>query len=195
MTAMANRNNWVGLIVLVLPLFMLGAAYAAVPLYDLFCRVTGYGGRPMIAEKAPDRILARAVTVRFDANVDPSLPWRFETLQSKISLKLGETAQVAFRATNLSDKPVTGTALYNVTPDITGPFFNKLQCFCFSDQTLAPGQTMDFPITLFIDPAMVDDISARDVHEITLSYTFYEAREAKDKSAASSRVAQGRATR
>jgi cytochrome c oxidase assembly protein subunit 11 len=173
-STLAQRNNRVGAMVLALALLMLGAAYAAVPLYQMFCRVTGFGGTPMRAEEAPRQTLAQTVRVRFDANVSSGLPWRFEPVQAKLETRIGEVVEAHYRATNLSDRTVTGTATFNVTPDIAAPFFNKMQCFCFTEQTLKAGETVDMPVTLFVDPAMLEDASAKGVHEITLSYTFYE---------------------
>ena len=151
---------------------MVGAAYAAVPLYRLFCQVTGFDGTPRIATKAPQTVLDKTVVVRFDANVTPGLPWRFEPVQQTMEVKIGETNLAFYRATNTSDRPVRGTAIYNVLPEIAAAYFNKLACFCFTEQMLEPGQSMEFPVSFFVDPAIVNDRDARGVTHITLSYTF-----------------------
>lgn len=171
-----TRNSRTGLAALALALLMLGAAYAAVPLYQMFCRVTGFGGTPLRATQAPRVALPQTIRVRFDANVAQGFPWRFSADQSVLVTHFGQVTPATYHATNLSDQPVTGMATFNVTPAVAAPFFNKLQCFCFTEQTLAPGETKSFPLTLFVDPAMLDDMTAKGVHEITLSYTFYEKR-------------------
>jgi cytochrome c oxidase assembly protein subunit 11 len=151
---------------------MVGAAYASVPLYRLFCQVTGFDGTPRVATKPASTVLDKTVVVRFDANVTPGLPWRFEPVQNTMEVKIGETNLAFFRATNVSDQPVRGTAIYNVLPEIVAAYFNKLQCFCFTEQVLEPGQSMEFPVSFFVDPAIVNDRDARGVTHITLSYTF-----------------------
>jgi cytochrome c oxidase assembly protein subunit 11 len=151
---------------------MVGAAYASVPLYRLFCQVTGFDGTPRIATKPASTVLDRTIVVRFDANVTPGLPWQFEPVQNTMEVKIGETNLAFFRATNTSDQPVRGTAIYNVLPEIAAAYFNKLQCFCFTEQVLEPGQSMEFPVSFFVDPAIVDNRDARGVTHITLSYTF-----------------------
>ncbi|MBX9588937.1 MAG: cytochrome c oxidase assembly protein [Hyphomonadaceae bacterium] len=151
---------------------MVGAAYAAVPLYRLFCQVTGFDGTPRIAAQPSSTVLEKTVTIRFDGNVAPGLPWRFEPVQNTMDVKIGETNLAFFRATNTSDQPVRGTAIYNVVPEIAAAYFNKLQCFCFTEQLLQPGETMEFPVSFFVDPQIVNDRDARGVTNITLSYTF-----------------------
>ena len=151
---------------------MTGAAFAAVPLYRLFCQVTGFNGTTMLADKAPDRTLDREILVRFDTNVR-GLPMTFKAEQVSQRLKIGETGIAYFDVTNTSDKPIQARASYNVVPEQTGAYFQKLQCFCFDDQTIAPGATMQFPMQYFIAPEMVDDREVDGVREITLSYTFY----------------------
>jgi cytochrome c oxidase assembly protein subunit 11 len=148
-------------------------AFASVPLYRLFCQVTGYGGTTMKADKAPDRTVDKTITVRFDANVSGGLAWQFVPLDRVVTVKLGETAVVNYRATNPTDKPLTGSATYNVVPDQAGVFFNKLECFCFTEQLLEPGQSIDMPVQFFIDPAMATDKDGSRIHTIALSYTFY----------------------
>ncbi len=161
------------LILLIVPLAMLGLSYAAVPLYDLFCRVTGYGGTTQIAERAPDQILEREITVRFDANTSRGLDWTFRSVEPRVSLKLGESRLVFYEAINRSDKTLTGTATFNVTPEEVGIYFSKVECFCFIEQTLEAGQRVDMPVSFFIDPAIMDDPIARTIEDITLSYTFF----------------------
>ncbi|MBY0361907.1 MAG: cytochrome c oxidase assembly protein [Phreatobacter sp.] len=152
---------------------MFGAAYAAVPLYDLFCRVTGFGGTTMRAERPADRVIDHPVDIRFDSNIGAGLPWRFQVDTTRHAIKAGETHTMTYRVTNMADVPVTGMATYNVAPYETGRFFNKLECFCFTEQTLAPGESREFTVVYFVDPAIVDDPSARTANTITLSYTFY----------------------
>lgn len=152
---------------------MVGLSFAAVPLYRLFCQVTGYGGTPQRAEAAPEQILDRTIRVRFDANVDRALPWSFKPVDRVIDVKIGETALAFFKADNESSKPVTGTAIFNVAPEKAARYFAKIECFCFKQQTLAPGATMEMPVTFFIDPKLVEDEDTKNLSEITLSYTFY----------------------
>jgi cytochrome c oxidase assembly protein subunit 11 len=156
---------------------MVGMAYAAVPLYDLFCRVTGYGGTTQIAQYDSGQILDREITVRFDASNARAFPWEFEPLQRDMAVRVGETALAFYRATNTSDRPVTGVASYNVTPFKMGPYFSKLECFCFIEQTLQPGESMDMPVIFFIDPLMDQEDRLDDVRTVTLSYTFWDAGE------------------
>ena len=164
---------------------MLGLAYAAVPLYEAFCKATGFGGTPLIAQEGAqgaDRpVIARTVQVRFDTNTDPNLPWRFEPLEREVKVRLGEEKLVHFRATNVSQRPIVGTATYNVTPERTAGWFNKLQCFCFTEQLLQPGQSVDMPVLFFVDPEMDKDWRYDNVRTITLSYTFFEAKTERAK--------------
>jgi cytochrome c oxidase assembly protein subunit 11 len=169
-----------------LALTMLGLAYASVPLYRLFCQVTGYGGTTMRATKAPDQIIDREVTVRFDATVGPGLTWTFEPVVRSMTVRLGETHVIEYRATNTGDKAQTGNATYNVVPDQAGSFFNKLQCFCFTDQPLSAGETMLMPVQFFVDPAMATDSDGKRIHTITLSYTFFPVAAKKAEAPAAS---------
>jgi cytochrome c oxidase assembly protein subunit 11 len=162
-------------------LAMIGLSYAAVPLYRLYCQATGYAGTTQRAAKPSETVLDRTLTVRFDANVSSDLPWRFEPLQKKLDVKIGENALALYRATNTSDKPVTGTAVFNVAPENAGLHFNKVQCFCFTEQTLAPGQTVDMAVSFYIDPGWVDDEDTKEFSELTLSYTFYPAQKVQEK--------------
>jgi cytochrome c oxidase assembly protein subunit 11 len=160
---------------------MLGAAYAAVPLYQAFCRATGFAGTPLIAQSDDHPVIARSVDVRFDTNTDPDLPWRFEPEQRDVTVHLGEQKLVYFKATNVSQRPIVGTAVYNVTPESSAKWFNKLQCFCFTEQLLKPGQSIDMPVLFFVDPDMDKDRRYDNIRTITLSYTFYEAKTERAK--------------
>jgi cytochrome c oxidase assembly protein subunit 11 len=170
-----RRTGWLAAL---LAVGMIGLAYAAVPLYRLFCQVTGFGGTTQVAVAMPAadavaRVAGRTVKVRFDANVAPGLPWRFAPKQTDVTIPIGEKRLAYYRVINLSDKPVTGRAVFNVSPDVAGQYFVKIACFCFTEQTLAPGESVDMPVTWYVDPAITDDKIARKVYEITLSYTFY----------------------
>lgn len=160
---------------------MLGLAYAAVPLYEAFCKATGFGGTPLVAQEGERPVINRTVTVRFDSNVDPNLAWHFEPLQREVKVHLGEEKLVFFRATNLSQRPIVGAANYNVTPERTAGWFNKIQCFCFTEQLLKPGQSVDMPVVFFVDADMDKDRRYDDIRTITLSYTFYEAKTERAK--------------
>ncbi|CAN5115560.1 cytochrome c oxidase assembly protein [soil metagenome] len=153
---------------------MVGAAYAAVPLYKMFCQATGFDGTVRKAVAKPTKILDRKVEIRFDANVR-NLPWDFAALQTSQTVRIGDTGLAFFKVTNRGDKPMTGRAIYNVVPEQAGPYFQKLECFCFSNQTIAPGQTVEFPVVYFVDPGFVDDVDTKNKSEITLSYTFFPA--------------------
>jgi cytochrome c oxidase assembly protein subunit 11 len=154
---------------------MVGLSFAAVPLYDAFCRLTGFGGTPMLASEMPQMVGERQVTVRFNADVNRDLAWRFAPDAVSVKLLVGEAGEIKYRATNLSDKPVVGTATYNITPEKAAVYFNKVECFCFTRQLLQPGETAEMPVTYFVDPAIADDPKMRDVDTITLSYTFFKA--------------------
>ena len=153
-----------------------GFAYASAPLYDLFCRTTGFGGTPVVAQSGDRPILDRTVKVRFDSNVDTSLPWKFQPLQREVTVRLGEEYLAHYRVTNLSQRPAVGTSTYNVTPETAGGWFNKLQCFCFTEQLLLPGQSVDMPVIFFVDPELDKDRRYDNIRTITLSYTFFEAK-------------------
>jgi cytochrome c oxidase assembly protein subunit 11 len=170
---------------------MLGMSYAAVPLYRLFCQVTGFGGTTQRAEAPSAIVLDRVINVRFDANVAPGLGWTFEPLQRTVDVKIGENALAFYRATNVSDKPLTGTSVFNVYPDVTGAYFNKMQCFCFTEQTLQPGESIEMPVSFFVDPAMVKDKDAEKVQNITLSYTFHRVEKPKQSAEAATEVKTG----
>jgi cytochrome c oxidase assembly protein subunit 11 len=149
-------------------------AWAAVPFYDWFCRVTGYGGTTNVATEGASEILDEVVTVRFDANTAAGMPWEFRPLQNEMKLKIGETGMAFYEAYNPTDKPVAGTAAYNVAPDLAGYYFNKIQCFCFTEQVLKPGERVEMPVVFYVDPELVDDRDAGRIRNITLSYTFYQ---------------------
>ena len=156
---------------------MIGAAYAAVPFYNWFCRVTGYGGTTQIATSAPSHVIDRMVTVRFDSNVAPGLPWRFVPEQNSIEVKLGEVVTVHYSVINEAARAITAQAGYNVTPLSVGIFFNKINCFCFTEQRLKAAEKREMAVVFYVDPAMATDADGADVNTITLSYTFYPQRE------------------
>lgn len=151
---------------------MVGMAYAAVPLYKMFCQVTGYGGTTQRVEQYSDRILDRDITVRFDANT-AGIPWDFKPVARDVTIKIGETTQASYTATNLFSQPVSGRATFNVTPELAGAYFNKVECFCFTDTELKPGETLDMPVVFYVDPAIVDVPELKNIKTITLSYTFF----------------------
>jgi cytochrome c oxidase assembly protein subunit 11 len=172
------------LALLLLAVATMGAvAYAAVPLYTLFCKATGYNGTTQRAETAPAQTRERWVTVSFDTNTDQNLPWDFKPDVRSIQAKLGETYTVNFHAHNRSDKTVVGMATFNVQPDKAGGYFNKIQCFCFDKQVLAPGQTVALAVQFYVDPVLADDKNTEDVQNITLSYTFFRAKDQNQLSA------------
>lgn len=173
----ANRRLAVGL--LGMALAMVGAAYAAVPLYQIFCQVTGFGGTTQVADAVPAQPGERVVTVRFNSDVDPRLPWAFQPVQREMTLKVGESGLALFHARNLTARPTAGTATFNVTPLKAGQYFNKVQCFCFTEQRLAGGAEADMPVSFFVDPAIEEDPNLQEVNTITLSYTFFVDEEAQ----------------
>ena len=170
-----RRNAAVALLSLGVAAGMVGLAYASVPLYRLFCQVTGYGGTTQQVERAAAAVPGTAITVRLDANVNSGLPWHFAPEQPQVRLALGETVTMLYRTENLSDEPIVGTATFNVTPFTAGQYFDKIQCFCFQEQRLAPGESAELPVTFFVDPAILDDPETKDIQTITLSYTFFRA--------------------
>ncbi len=149
-------------------------AWAAVPFYDWFCRVTGFGGTTGVAEEAPDDILDRVVTVRFDASKAKGMAWEFKPVEREMEVRIGETGLAFYEAYNPTDRPIAGQASYNVAPYSAGGYFQKIACFCFEEQVLQPGERVEMPVSFFVDPEMVEDLEAKYVHTITLSYTFYE---------------------
>ena len=173
--ALGSRNRKTMLTCVTIVAGMVGLSFASVPLYDLFCRVTGYAGTTQIAAESGGAVVDRIMGIRFDASTNSALPWRFVPVQREISMKIGETAVAFYRATNYDDETITGTATFNVTPLKVGKYFTKIDCFCFTEQRLAPGQTADMPVTFFVDPEIVNDPNLDEVTTITLSYTFYRA--------------------
>lgn len=160
---------------------MVGLAYASVPLYELFCRVTGYGGTTQTADAAPAEIGERRIKVRFNADTANGMPWRFQPTQREIEVRVGESALAFYVAKNPTEKSIKGTATYNVTPLKAGIYFNKIDCFCFTEQTLTAGQSIDMPVSFFVDPAISEDPNLDDVKTITLSYTFFPMKDQDDK--------------
>lgn len=156
---------------------MVGAAYAAVPLYNWFCKTTGFGGTTQVSEKAPDHLLGRSLTVRFDSNVAPGLPWRFQPERNEIQVRIGEVATVHYKVINEAARDVSGQASYNVSPPTVGGYFNKINCFCFTEQRLKAGETREMAVVFYIDPSIANDRDQNDLSTITLSYTFYRQRE------------------
>ncbi len=178
MAGTADRNLRTGLALFAVVLGMVALAFASVPLYRLFCEVTGFGGTPqrIEADAVPAlSISQRIVTIRFNADVNSGLPWSFQPVRRALDVRVGEQTLAFYRATNHADRPVTGAATFNVTPDKAGAYFSKIECFCFTEQTLAPGQTVEMPVTFYVDPAILDDRGLDDVDTITLSYTFFRA--------------------
>ena len=156
---------------------MIGAAYAAVPLYDWFCRTTGFGGTPIIGTGPSDTIGDRDMAVRFDANISQGVSWRFKPEVRSVDVKLGETKTVFYKITNTSSRPTTGIASFNVQPDLAGAYFVKIQCFCFTEQTLQPGEVMEAPVVFYVDPALAKDKNLSDLSTITLSYTMFPSKD------------------
>jgi cytochrome c oxidase assembly protein subunit 11 len=173
-----GRNGLVALICGGVIVGMVGAAYASVPLYRVFCQVTGYGGTVRKAQVKPDRVLDETLLIRFDTNVR-GVPWDFTAEQAAQTVKIGETSVATFKVTNRSDKPVTARAVFNVVPEQAAVYFRKLSCFCFSDQTVAPGATVEMPVLYFVDPKYAEDFETKGGKTITLSYTFFPATDVK----------------
>jgi cytochrome c oxidase assembly protein subunit 11 len=193
-TDTAPKKSRIGLTAAACTLFvvgMVGMSFAAVPLYRMFCQVTGFGGTPLRADAAPEGTIDREVTVRFDANIGNGLGWSFRPLERQIRLRVGEVAEVRFLVENRGRETSTGTATFNVSPDVTGAYFNKLACFCFSEQTLKAGERVEMPVQFFIDPAIAEDKDLNYIDAITLSYTFYPAREPAKPLASVARPGEG----
>jgi cytochrome c oxidase assembly protein subunit 11 len=172
----SRRNGATALVVLGVAAGMVGMSFAAVPLYKMFCEATGYEGTTQRATAAPGAIGERLVTVRFNTDVAPDLAWEFRPVQPSARVRPGEETLVYFRATNRSKREIIGTATFNVTPLKTGQYFDKIQCFCFTEQRLAPGESIDMPVSFFVDPALAEDPNTREVDTITLSYTMFRAK-------------------
>ncbi len=158
---------------------MIGVTFASAELYDLFCRVTGYDGTTQRVTQASDKVLDRKITVRFDANVAPGLGWDFQPVQRSVEIKIGQTAQIGYRAQNILPTASHGKATFNVTPQLAGSYFNKLECFCFTDTELKPGQSLDMPVVFFVDPEIVNEPDLKNIDTITLSYTFFPSSDEK----------------
>jgi cytochrome c oxidase assembly protein subunit 11 len=178
-----SRNSFVALVCGVVFLGMVGAAFAAVPFYRAFCQATGYGGTVRKAEAKPDKVLDQTLQIRFDTNVR-GLPWDFTAEQTDQTVKIGATQVALFKVTNHSDKPVTARAVFNVAPEQAGVYFRKLSCFCFSDQTVAAGATVEMPVLYFVDPKYAEDFETKNGKTITLSYTFFPSTNVKPAPAA-----------
>lgn len=177
-----SKNARTGGLAFMGAIFMLGLGYAAVPLYDLFCRVTGFGGTTQVATKAQaDAAEAlstnETISIRFDASISRDMPWEFTPSQSTDTVRIGQRDLATYVARNTSDEPITGTATFNVEPSQAGFYFHKIQCFCFTEQTLQPGQQVNMPVLYYVDPAILEDETIGDIEQITLSYTFHRAKE------------------
>ncbi len=175
----SRSNGAIGVACLVFVAGMVGMSYAAVPLYRLFCQVTGYNGTTQRVEQASSVILDETMKVTFDANVSSGLGWDFKPVQKSVELKIGETVQISYQATNKSSTPSTGQAIFNVTPMEAAAYFNKIQCFCFTETELKPGETLDMPVVFFVDPEITKAVETKNIKTITLSYTFYPHEGAK----------------
>ena len=172
----ARKNKRVGMIAMAVAAGMLGLGFAAVPLYRVFCQKTGYGGTPKIIDEAKAATMkdtGKQISIRFDSNVAPGMPWEFRPEQVTQQIQIGERTMAFFIAKNDSDQPLTGQASYNIAPEQAASYFNKVQCFCFTQQTLQPHQEVRMPVTYYVDPEILKDKDAKDVQQITLSYTFY----------------------
>ncbi|MEO4043594.1 cytochrome c oxidase assembly protein [Hoeflea sp. CAU 1731] len=171
--ANAKRNNAILLSCVGVVVGMIGLSYAAVPLYQLFCQVTGYGGTIQRAEQYSNRILDRTIKVRFDSNISSGLDWEFKPVEREVEVRIGETRQISYLARNKSNRATGGQALFNVTPQAAGVYFNKVECFCFTETELQPGETLDMPVVFYVDPAIVDAPETKHITTLTLSYTMY----------------------
>ena len=156
---------------------MVGAAYAAVPFYNWFCKTTGFGGTTQVSDKAPGHVLGRMITIRFDSNVTPGLPWKFVPEQNEIKVRIGEVATVNYKVVNEAAREIVGQASYNVSPPTVGAYFSKINCFCFTEQRMKSGETREMTVVFYVDPAIVKDRDQDTLNTITLSYTFYRLRD------------------
>ena len=168
-----TRNTWVGAVLGAVTACMLGMAFASVPLYRLFCSVTGFNGTPQIGPELASHTVSQTITVAMNANTSPNLPWAFNPKLPQVTMPLGAPQLAFYDGKNLGNHAITGHALYNVTPDVVGKYFHKTECFCFTSQTLQPGEAVQFPVTFWVDPSILQDPETRDIHTITLSYTFF----------------------
>lgn len=170
-----NKNKKIASAVLMLVAGMFAFAFAAFPLYNLFCKVTGYGGTPKLQARSSTETGKKIITVRFNADVANGLPWHFMSLQKQVEVQTGENKLAFFAAKNNSNEPITGVATFNVTPNEAGQYFNKIQCFCFDKQTLSPGEEVQMPVSFYVDPKIEQDLDVKNIDTITLSYTFFKA--------------------
>ncbi|MEK9968070.1 MAG: cytochrome c oxidase assembly protein [Ferrovibrio sp.] len=180
-TGLQKKNTRIALYCAATVALMVGGAFASAPLYDMFCRVTGFAGTPLRAAKAPGATenSETLITIRFNADVAPGMPWKFQPVKREIKVRPGEETLAFYQAVNPTARTVTGTASFNVTPEKAGQYFNKIACFCFTEQQLGPGQTVDMPVSFFVDPEILKDPKTRDVVDITLSYTFFRKEESR----------------
>jgi cytochrome c oxidase assembly protein subunit 11 len=181
---LVRRNRRLATAVFGVVVGMVGLSFASVPLYNLFCSVTGYNGTPQIGGAPAPGAGEQVLTVRFNANTQPNLPWRFAPEQPSVRLHVGEEAMAFYKARNLSDAPVEGISTYNVTPEVVGRYFHKTACFCFEAQTLAPGQEVDMPLSFWVDPKIAEDPNTRGIRTITVSYTFFRTLEDAERAGA-----------
>lgn len=190
----SRRNRRVALTCAAVVVGMTGLAFASAPLYDLFCRVTGFSGTPLRAESLPASLQAaeRTITVRFNADIAPGMPWKFQPVQRAVKVRPGEEMLVFYKASNPTGEAVAGQASFNVTPEKAGQYFNKIACFCFEEQMLEAGQSVDMPVSFFVDPEILTNPTTRDVRTITLSYTFFrkpeEVKRVSDRGGAAATV-------
>ncbi|MBN8981452.1 MAG: cytochrome c oxidase assembly protein [Rhizobiales bacterium] len=182
----SNRDVIVASICGFVVAFMVGASYAAVPFYNWFCRTTGFNGTTQVATSAPDASLERTITVRFDSNISGGLPWKFEPEKTSVEVKIGEVVTVYYTVTNQAARPTTGQAAYNVAPLTVGSYFQKINCFCFTEQTFAPGEKRELAVVFYIDPKLAENHDHDELNSITLSYTFYPVRDPEPKPVAAS---------
>lgn len=167
-------QNRTGLMLLGVAVTMVSLSFAAVPFYAWFCKTTGYGGTTSVAAQSSNDVVDQDITIHFDANTDPGMPWEFKPQQAEMKLRIGENGLAFYEAYNPTDRVIAGQAAYNVAPDLAGGYFSKVECFCFTEQVLQPHERIVMPVSFFVDPEMVNDVDARDIVEITLSYTFFE---------------------
>jgi len=182
----SNRDVIVASICGFVVAFMVGASYAAVPFYNWFCRTTGFNGTTQVATSAPDASLERTITVRFDSNISGGLPWKFEPEKTSVDVKIGEVVTVYYTVTNQAARPTTGQAAYNVAPLTVGSYFQKINCFCFTEQTFAPGEKRELAVVFYVDPKLAENHDHDELNSITLSYTFYPVRDPEPKPVAAS---------
>jgi cytochrome c oxidase assembly protein subunit 11 len=184
MTTLAQRNGRTATLAALVVVAMVGLAFASVPLYRLFCQVTGFAGTTQRADgaNAPGGVAGKTISIRFDANAAPTMPWTFRPERHTEKVTIGEREMAFYLAKNLSSEPVTGTATFNVTPEEAGKYFTKIQCFCFTEQTLKPGEEVRMPVVYYVDPKILEDADASRISEITLSYTFYPVDRARTRS-------------